>query len=784
MVGVWAVLAALTIALLATWVHGWNTTLVTRTPSRLVLDRHGAYLGEARGDDDNLGYWALPAILPDRLVTATLETEDRHFHEHHGVHVQSVLRALWQDVRARRVVSGASTLAMQVARMQDERGGRSPLAKVREALEAWFLVDTAGHDAVLRQYLTLAPYGNRVHGAARAARFYFDKPVQDLSWLQAAYLAALPQSPGRMNPSDDDGRMRGLRRAHRILALLHTRGLMDDVSYTQALASPLGIVPHPQRPPDALHAALMLAQRARSHDDEVLTSTLDLDIQHKTAVLVQQGLKAARSKGATNAAAVVLDRARGDVLAYVGSADYFAHDDRGAIDFLDVKRSPGSVLKPFIYGAGLDRGLFTAASVLADTPMDLVREGGRSYVPQNVSGTFLGPMLLREALGNSRNIPALRVLSSTGVEPVLSMLERGGVRGVSYEPGRYGLSLALGALPTTPLEVAGLYLALGHEGVHVPLRYFSDDAPTTTPRLFGRDTAQLLLNILADDSARQPSFPSGSALAFDIAVAVKTGTSQGERDSWAAMVSDRLVVVVWMGNHDERRMPGLSGASGAAKIAHSIVDAVMPLRAPQTSVASTFPPPADAHARVVCALTGQLAGPHCPHQRTEWFTPGTEPVTTCEAHVRLRLDRRNGLRATSACPRDVVVEREVLDLPETFTDWARAQHMALAPHDESPLCGGVPHLSSLASVAITEPRNDTRFTIDPDAPPELSTVPLRARVASSEGQVVFLVDGTPVAWVGYPYETRWPLTPGRHVVQAVLASEGKSSAPIAVTVRR
>ena len=762
------------------------TDLVERAPSKLIVDRRGEMLGEVVGDEDSFGWWPVPYMLPERVAVATRETEDRYFYDHGGVRLTSVGRAVLQNLRAGRVVSGASTIAMQVARMQSGRR-RGLVAKLQEAAEAELLVDKLGHDEVLRQYLTLAPYGNRVHGVARASRYYFDKPVEDLSWLQSAYLAALPQAPAHMNPWDDDGRRRGTARAHKILRTLAERGLISAHDLDVALKSDLGLVHKTPRSPAAIHAALAWSKRAAPRSPVIQQATIDLELQETVAAIANRNLGKVRDRGATNTAAVVVDVASGDVLAYVGSADDFDGDAHGAIDFLDVKRSPGSTLKPFLYGLALETGRYTAATALSDTPMDFVTDLGRSYLPKNINKSFLGPMLLREALANSRNIPALRVLADVGVEPALTLLQRGGVRDVSFEPGRYGLGRALGNLHSTPLELAGLYRSLGSKGEFTPLRFFVDDDEDVRARapvrLLQEDTALMLLDILSDPAARQPGFPAGSALDYDYAVAVKTGTSQGYRDGWTVAVSDRIVVVSWVGNHDWRRMNQLGGLAGTAEAAHQIMDAVMPLREPYRQVATSFPRPQGYQTKVVCALSGKLAGPDCPHRKSERFRPGTEPFDTCDMHVTARVDKRNGLLATAGCPAAVVVTRPFVRLDKQYAPWARQQHAEMLPEDESPLCGGHPKLSDDVAVLLVEPRAGVRYTWDPDTPPEFATIRLRADVEPRSEEVVFLVDGTPVAKVGYPHETRWTLTPGKHTIQAAFARRQEASAPVTITVR-
>ncbi|MFL5357452.1 penicillin-binding protein 1C [Archangium sp.] len=778
----WRVVAALAVVLAAgAWfASSLQDGLLGYEPSRLVLDRRGEYLGEVPGAGGELGYWPVPYVLPERIVQATLATEDRHFYEHPGVYLPSVGRALKQNVLNLRVISGASTLAMQVARMQTP-GERTTWRKVREAVEALLLVHGHGHEKVLRQYLAIAPYGNRVHGVARASRLYFAKPVEDLSWAQAAFLAGLPQLPGRMNPYTRDGLRRALKRSHRILRAMHSQGIITREELDQALHADLGMVRRPQRMSEALHAVLEWSELARNRSQPISTATLDLEIQSKVAHILRRNLNQLDGSGAGNTAAVVVDTETGDLLAYVGSRDFFSAEHRGAIDFVKQRRSPGSTLKPFIYGLALEKGIVTAATGLADTPMDVRMENGRSYVPENINHSFLGPMLLREALGNSRNIPALRVLEQVGVEPTLRFLEKAGVGSISYEPDRYGLGLAVGNLHVTLEELAGLYMVLAHEGETRPLRRFTDEPMAAPQRLMTREAAQLVRHILADPLARRPTFPAGSVLDYPYAVAVKTGTSQGYRDAWAAAFSDRLLVVVWVGNHDWRRMNGVGGLLGAAGAVHEILESVMPEWRPYRPVLDSFPPPAGALAVDVCPLSGRLAGPDCPHRKSEWFVPGTAPTQTCPFHAPVKLDRRNGLLAGPTCPAREVVTRVMLALPEDYEQWARKQHLDIAPLRESPLCPSRPEEVE-PKVAIREPKGLVRLLYDPGTPASASTLRLAADVTPSTEPIVWLVDGVPVATVTYPHEFRWSLRPGQHVITAAMVHRRQVSQPVTVVV--
>ncbi len=767
---------AVALTALATRLDG---ALHHRQPSHLLLDRTGRFLGEVPGSNDAWGYWPVPDVLPTKVVVTTLETEDRNFYEHAGVHFPSIARAAWQNLRSQRVISGASTIPMQLARLQHPRR-RTFISKAIEASEALFLIHNHGHEAVLRHYLTVAPYGNRCQGVVRAARLYFDKPIDDLSWLQAAYLAALPQQPGRMSPWNEAGHRLALNRARRILKQLHGRGLLTDEDLRVALNSDLKVVPRPRRNVEAMHFLLAAAKQVRGAAQVMHRTTLDLDVQTLTHRALTENLSRVRGLGASNTAGLVVDVVTGDVLAAVGSADYFELEARGAIDYLSTRRSPGSALKPFIYGLALEKGTHTAATVLADTPVEFETPNGGLWAPENITHTFLGPMLLREALGNSRNIPALRVLADVGVDEALARFERGGVQGVRYAPEAYGLSLAIGALPVTPNELAELYTGLANRGQTVPLRRFLDEAPGDGGRILSTDAAQLVAHILADPKARRPAFPSTGPLEFAHAVSVKTGTSQGYRDAWAVAFDDRLLVVSWLGNHDWRRMNLASGATAAAPAVHRILESVSPTRLPHLALPMERPLPSSLLKREVCAISGGVPGEGCTHTKSEWFIAGTEPHESCPFHVSVPIDVRNGLRAKASCPEQYVQKRQLLDLPETYEPWARKQRLTTAPTAFSPLCPTGE--DGPARITIREPRTRSRYLFDPDTPRALSTVRFSASVSPANEEIVWLVDGTPVGRVGYPHELRWPMTPGRHVIRARLAQSGETTAAVTVTV--
>jgi penicillin-binding protein 1C len=624
--GLLALLAAAAVGLLFART---DTDLTLPTPSHVLLDRHGAFLGEFESSSGEFGYWPLPEKIPQRLLIATLETEDRSFYRHPGVNFASLLRAAFQNLTARRRISGASTIAMQVARMQHPKP-RTLTSKCLEALDALALVSKHGRERVLRQYLTQAPYGARVRGAARAARFYFDKPVEDLSWLEAAFLAAIPQQPARLSPTTEEGRRRGLARARRILLRIHQRGHLDDAAFSQAMQQELSFTERPVRPAHSLHALMAWADLL-PRGTYLHHTTLDSNIQDSIRSALRASASQLSNSGAGTAAAMAVEIPSGKIVGYMGSPDYFDNANQGAVDALRIRRSVGSTLKPFIYGLGLDSADMTAATSLADTPVTFANG---TFTAENMSRTFLGPMLLREALGNSRNIPALRVLNTVGVNSLIDLLQRANVSRPSLSADDAGLGMALGSVPLTPVELATLYTAIGNHGRPLQLLHFESETPGSTPPILSEAAADMVRHMLADPLARRPSFSGAAALAYDHAVAVKTGTSQGFRDAWTVALSDRLLVVTWVGNHNWRRMRNVTGATAAAPIAQAIMRGAMPRLSPHVPVATEFLPPAGFVAREVCALSGELPGPFCSHVKSEYFSPESVPSTNCHMHQR------------------------------------------------------------------------------------------------------------------------------------------------------
>lgn len=792
-----ALAAAAGICLVVAGPAAWRARIVRPEPSLLLRDRNGLFLGEVAlaKDQSQFGYWTL-ADVPPRVAAATIAVEDRRFASHPGVDAIAIGRALAQNVRHLRRVSGGSTLAMQLARLQHP-GRRHLLRKAQEAVTALLLTGLHGRDEILRHYLEIVPYGNRIHGIAYAARRYLDKPVEDLSWAETAFLTAIPKSPRKMNPFDPEGRLRAIRRGKRILRLLHDRGELtsDEWKLATREIGRLRVPPRGERPAEAIHAVLEFAGEARKPETRralagrtVVHLALDLPLQRRVVQAARDAVAVWEKQGAGNAAVIVVDRRRNTVVARVGSTKWADAEHAGAIDYARVPRSPGSALKPFLYALALERGTITPATILPD----LDRGAGGIT---NADDLFLGPLLPRVALANSRNVPAADLLDRIGLAEGYDFLRALELHDGTIPVHRYGLGLAIGGMPVTLEELVRAYSIFTNDGVLAePLVWEGQPLPRPR-RLISEETARAVTLYLADPMARLPSFPRMGVTEYPFPVAVKTGTSSRYRDAWTAAFSARYLVGVWIGHPDFKPMNKLSGYRAAAELANRVM---VSLHADQADGLAdlSFPAPRGFSGVRLCAMTGRLATEACEKTVTEWMRKGQEPLEPCVAHVRMAVDGRSGLLATRGTPRRFVKLRTFVDLGPRYAAWSAAAGLARgpawgelrSPHEalsanRTPESAGASLKSDVTTrVRITAPENGLRVVRDPETPASGATVALKAVVSPAAREIVWWVDGAPFATVAWPYTARWQVTPGAHTFVARLPFVKLASPPVSIRV--
>jgi penicillin-binding protein 1C len=514
--------------------------------SHVVLDREGRLL---RAYATSEGRWRLPVSERDvdpRFLKLLFTYEDKRFREHHGVDPLSLGRAAIQFVSRGQIISGGSTISMQVARLLEPRERRSLGAKSRQTVRALELEHALGKDGILALYLALAPYGGNLEGVRAASLAYFGKEPRKLSLAEAALLVALPQSPELRRPDRFPTAARAAR--DRVLDRAALAGLMPRDEIAQAKTQP---VPHERKPlpvlaPHAADQVVLLEPDRREH-----RLTLDLFLQKNLQELAHERAQALGPD--ISVAILAVDNVTGEVRARVASADYFDTRRAGQVDMTQALRSPGSTLKPFIYGLGFEDGVIHPDTLIDDRPS---RYG--SYTPENFDLTFQGVVTVRRALQLSLNVPAVAVLNKIGVSRLGARLSQAGAALVLPKGEAPGLAMGLGGVGVRLADLVMLYASLARQGEALALTERRLADVRMPRRLLDPVAAWYVGNILL--GAPPPDNAPHGRIAF------KTGTSYGYRDAWAIGFDGRMTVGVWVGRPDGAPVPGLVGRASAAPI--------------------------------------------------------------------------------------------------------------------------------------------------------------------------------------------------------------------------
>ncbi|MDD2904592.1 MAG: transglycosylase domain-containing protein, partial [Syntrophales bacterium] len=692
---------------------------------------------------------------------------------HPGVDPLAVVRAACSNLQAGRVVSGASTITQQLARLTYP-GPRTWSRKVVEMGRSLRLEAALSKDGILRRYLDRVPQGNNLTGVETAALAYFGKPAAKLTPAEAALLASLAKAPGRFNPLGPN-RRRLLARRDWVLGRMAKLGFISEPERQRSRQEPLRLAgvagKHGGFPFRAQHLVnLILA--AKGQKTGVVRTTLNLDWQRQVEQILRAHAVRLRAGGARQAAAVLLDNRGPEVLALAGSLHYGPRDG-GYNNGATAWRSPGSALKPFLYALALDRG-FTAASVIEDVERRYRLPGGEFH-PANFDRVAHGPISFREALGNSLNLAAVRLLNLVGPVQYYETLTRLGlINRPDKGPDYYGLGLVVGNPEVSLLELAGAYACLANKGVHRPPRLLLNQPPSEEVTVFSEQAAFIVSDILADPLARSRAFGGSQAMNPPYRLALKTGTSTRYRDCWVAAYSPRYTLAIWVGNFDGRPTAGESGATAAAPILAEIAGVLFAATPPEP-----FCSPEGVTRAKVCAFSGMRPGPGCRFTVEEYFLAGTEPAKECTYH-----QERSPWHRLDSAYAGWLEERHEHGAAGRYrlagfdANLDRAFRLGLAAglpfrtNSHPPAAGsgggGYPGSGALREggrVSILYPLPGDRFLVAPQR--EEVEITLKARCRAAVPQVSWFVDGREVGAVGPPYQLQVPLPRGRHRLTAL-----------------
>lgn len=680
------------------------------------LDRNGARLNVTLQNQWNYHDYQPLHEMPPLLLKAFVHAEDKRFFEHHGIDWRARIHAVSQNLQAGRVVRGASTITEQVVRLLHPRP-RTFWSRWLEGWEANALEQRFSKAEILEFYLNQVPYARQRRGVVQASHFYFDRALNTLNSKELLALAVLVRAPGRLDPVNNrDGVNEPIERLADILAAAH---VLDGAERRLIATGQLELA-RPKLGIDAAHYIVHLKSidALEPSSSGNIVTTLDSSLQQRVNSILENRIRALRRYDVSDGAVLVVDHLANEVLAWANAGSFSNAKEGSQIDAITMARQPGSTLKPFLYALAMEKG-WTAATLIDDSPLTIAVGNGLHSV-SNYSHSYYGPIRLREALGNSLNVPAIRAAGFVGRDHFLRRLRVLGFETLIQHPDFYGDGIGLGNGEVSLFELVRAYGVLARGGQSAPLKfaYRQSRQPFLRKRIYSREIVSLISDILSDPDARTREFGRGSVLNFPIQTAVKTGTSTDYRDAWAVGYSHRYTVGVWMGNLDQKPMKEITGSTGPGMVLRAVFNELH-----KNTVSSALYKSRRLRAVNICPVSGLRASKNGP-SATEWFRPGKEPREFC-----------NGQHGDASLHASVATDQ--------------------------------------AGVRISQPISGMQLAMDPRIPDRLERLPLEIDSNALVDRVQWTVNGRLVGSAKRGELYLWPMQRGFHTVSARVWLAGK-----------
>ncbi len=676
--------------------------------STRIVDRAGNILNETFDPEKGRRTSVPLSQISPYLQQATIATEDANFYKHSGVDPVALVRAVYYAVQARDVVVGGSTITQQVVKLLLLSPERTLTRKLKEAILATEVSRKYSKDEILEIYLNELNYGNLAYGADAAAEIYFNTKVADLTLGQAALLAGLPQAPAYYDPYHQPERAK--KRQGVVLGLMVEQGYITQAEADTAWGEPLSYIPV-KYVLKAPHFTLLVEQQLEAIYGQsglykagyTVKTTLDMALQEAAQRIVFDNVATLAENNVTNGALVTIRPQTGEILALVGSADFFNVEIDGQVNMALTPRQPGSTIKPLVYLSSfiqpekpLDQR-WTPGTLVADIQETFPDGVNPPYIPTNYDLKERGLVTVRTALANSLNIPAVRAMQAMGLPTFLNTAQRLGITTLNRPD--YGLSLALGAGEIPLVEMTGAFAVLANNGVRMPpitILQITDnndkvicEMGTANPcqagatgvgeAVISAEDAFLITDILSDNEARTPTFGVNSLLQLNRPAAAKTGTTNDFRDVLTLGYVPQLVTGVWVGNADNSEMINISGISGAAPIWNQFMTFAL-----AGESALPFNPPPGVQQYEVCAETGTLPSEACPEKRPRWYAKDRPPLPPeKDLYQFVKLDKTTGKLATEFTPAGAIEKRAFKLYPPPYRQWAEDHGIVQPPQDQS-----------------------------------------------------------------------------------------------------
>lgn len=714
--------------------------------STAVYDNQDHLLRLTLSHDDKYRLFSPLKDIAPQLVSATLLQEDRYFYNHPGVNPLSIIKAGWETYGLKSRRQGASTITMQLARIRFGIHSKTINGKLMQIFRAIQLERYYTKDQILEAYLNLAPYGNNIEGAAAASLIFFSKPVKSLALSDALTLAVIPQNPAKRRP-DNQALQRIRNKLYQRWVVLHPA----DLDQQELMQLPVAMQTIGSLPFVAPHFVnSVLSERLASAHQ--IHTTLDRSLQRIIERISRNYLARKKNQAVFNSAVLLVDSRDYSIKALSGSADFFNRSIQGQINGTEIKRSPGSTLKPFIYALALDQGLIHPETVLKDVPH---RFG--HYNPENFDYDFVGPVKARDALVLSRNIPAIDLASRLKNPDLYRFLELAQVsqlRPASY----YGLALSLGGAELTMKELLGLYMTLANNGVWHRLRSSTADLLDKGNPILSPEASFLVLDMLKNTPP-----PQGHQLLQSTTVSWKTGTSSGYRDAWSVGVFGPYVMAVWVGNFNNQSNAAFVGKNIAAPLFFELTEAIRQEKGPLQSV-QRRPETMNLTRVPVCKASGMLPGKYCKEKVLSWFIPGKSPIQTDTIHREIAIDPKTGLRT---CHIDSTTTFEIFEFwpSDLLTIFRRAGIVPKSPPAFETGCNPGIHFG--LSPQMTSPRADYTYVLKINSPGKEADIPLTTVTDAGVKRVYWFINDSYLGESAPDKPLLWNAHAGHFVVRVV-----------------
>lgn len=700
--------------------------------STVIFDKSSKLLGAKLADDEQ---WRFPIIdsIPYKYEQCVLNFEDEYFFYHPGFNPISISKALVENLKAKKVVRGGSTISMQTIRLAREAKSRTIYQKVVELILATRLELRYSKDEILKLYVSNTPYGGNIVGLQAASWRYYKRKSSDLSWAESATLAVLPNAPSLIYPGKNHNRL--LEKRNRLLNKLFKNNVIDSVTCFLALQEPIPIKPKPL-PNISQH--LLNRAIAENHKGENIITTIDYSLQQKVNDIVKEHYNELKHNHIYNISCVVLDVNTGAVTAYIGNTPKENNKYGQYVDLVNSPRGTGSILKPYLYASALQDGFLLPQMLVADIPTQIA-----GYSPKNYNKTYVGAVSADLALARSLNVPAVRLLKKYRYERFLDKLHSLGITTMNNTADHYGLSLILGGAEASLWELTGIYASLARvlknyeennsvyfkEDMHMPY-YMGSEPKGNSISPINASSLWFMFNAM-----RLPNRPSEELgwqfFANSQNIAWKTGTSFGNRDAWAIGVSTNYVVGVWVGNADGEGRPGIIGVQSAAPIMFDVFKLF--------NTSNWFSEPADDMIPLeICAKSGYRVGPNCNEIDTVWLQKSAVKSEICPYHKIIHLNKNKAYRVNSSCEEASEIIHEPWFVLPPVMEWYYKKHNP--NYKPMPPIRRDCALNGLANMDIIYPKELTKIFIPKDFGGELGEVVFEIAHRNPSTTVYWYVD--------------------------------------------